>query len=571
MDANNPASGRVSRHFLPFLVGWLGFFFFSPSWLGAQMAEQKIQAQYAGASLEDVLQDLSKRYGVRFAYSPEFIPLQEPVHLRVQNASLQETLDQLFAPLPIRHQYVGRQVVLRFSPKPGQGQLGSRDLPEEVPQKSPIYADPRLRAVMEERRQKWRESLPELEQRQKAPASQTSSSDTAGDLSEYRLTPVVPEVPADKKPLSRLAQISLLPYLGTNSIYSSQMSNQVSVNLLWGVNGGVEGLEVGGFVNTIRNDVKGVQLAGWANVVGDDVTGIQYGGMFNMVRDTVSGVQIGGLFNFAGKAYAIQGAGAFNVAVNGFNGIQGAGLFNYCGGATSGIQGAGGFNISRGKVKSQFAGGFNLAGDIENKQISGMLNVGKKVEGYQIGLINFADTVSKASFGLINIIRKGYNRVEIGGSETFFGNVALKLGVKSFYNIFYLGGQWKNDPMPPGPGESAGKVLNWGLGYGLGTAIPLGDRSLLNVEALSIHVNERELWTPDLHQLNQLRLTWDARIGSRASIYLGPTANYLLSRRNDPETGLRQTNLAPYLWINHAKAGHTTHQFWGGLTAGVRI
>ena len=75
MDANNPASGRVSRHFLPFLVGWLGFFFFSPSWLGAQMAEQKIQAQYAGASLEDVLQDLSKRYGVRFAYSPEFIPL----------------------------------------------------------------------------------------------------------------------------------------------------------------------------------------------------------------------------------------------------------------------------------------------------------------------------------------------------------------------------------------------------------------------------------------------------------------------------------------------------------------
>ncbi|MBK7477861.1 MAG: STN domain-containing protein [Haliscomenobacter sp.] len=571
MDANNPVSGRISRHFLPFLVGWMGFFFFSPSWLGAQMAEQKIQAQYAGASLEDVLQDLSKRYGVRFAYSPEFIPLQEPVHLKVQNASLQETLDQLFAPLPIRHQYVGRQVVLRFSPKPGQGQLGSRELPEEVSQKSPLYADPRLRAVAEERRQKWQESLPELEQRQKAPASQTSSSDTAGDLSEYRLTPVVPEVPADKKPLSRLAQISLLPYLGTNSIYSSQMSNQVSVNLLWGVNGGVEGLEVGGFVNTIRNDVKGIQLAGWANVVGDDVTGIQYGGLFNMVRDTVSGVQIGGLFNVAGKAYAVQGAGLFNAAIFGFRGVQGAGLFNYCGGATTGIQGAGAFNISRGKVKSQFAGGFNLAGDVENNQISGVLNIGKKVEGYQIGLINFADTVSKASFGLISIIRKGYNRVEIGGSETFFGNFALKLGVKSFYNIFYLGGQWKNDPMPPGPGESAGKVLNWGLGYGLGTAIPLGARSLLNVEALSIHVNEREIWTADLHQLNQLRLTWDVRFGSRASIYLGPTANYLLSRRKDPESGLLQTSLAPYLWINHAKEGQTTHQFWGGLTAGVRI
>ncbi len=571
MDANNPVTGRIFPCLLSVLIGWISIFLFSSSVLVAQTAEQKIQAQYAGTSLEDVLEDLSKRYGVRFAYSPEFIPLQEPVHLKVQNASLQETLDQLFAPLPVRHQYVGRQVVLRFSPKPGQGELAGRELPEEVPQKSPLYTDPRLKAVMEERRQKWREGLPELEQRRNIPAIRIPSSNTSADLSEYRLEPVSPS-PAAKETVSRLAQISLLPYLGTNSIYSSRVSNLVSLNLLWGVNGGVEGLEIGGFVNTIRHDVHGVQLAGWANVVGDDVTGIQFGGIFNMVRDTVSGVQAGGLFNFAGKAYAVQGAGLFNVAVNGFAGIQGAGLFNYCGGATTGVQGAGVFNISRGNVKSQFAGAFNLAGDVENSQVGALLNVGKKVEGYQIGLINFADTVSKASFGLINIIRKGYNRIEIGGSETFFGNFALKLGVKPFYNIFYLGGQWENDPIPPTTGERAGKVLNWGLGYGLGTAIPLGPRSVLNIEALSIHVNEREIWTRDLHQLNQLRFTWDFGIGSSdVSLYVGPTANYLLSRRNDPESGRFQTHFAPYLWFESANEGKTTHQFWGGLTAGIRI
>ena len=42
------------------------------------------------------------------------------------------------------------------------------------------------------------------------------------------------------------------------------------------------------------------------------------------------------------------------------------------------------------------------------------------------------------------------------------------------------------------------RLMTWALGYGFGTAITFSPRTLMNIEAIAMHVNEREAWTNDL-------------------------------------------------------------------------
>jgi hypothetical protein len=373
-----------------------------------------------------------------------------------------------------------------------------------------------------------------------------------------------------KKPISRLAQISLLPFLGSNFAQSARMTNRVSVNLLWGRNGGVEGLEIGGLMNSIRNDVNGIQIAGLGNTVGDDVFGTQAAGLFNVARDSMIGVQGAGLFNITGQGSAVQGAGLFNIAGHDFAGIQMAGLFNIAGKNSRAVQTAGLFNISGGKTRLQISPLFNIAKDVNNGQLSSIINVARRVKGVQIGLINVADTVSGVTIGLLNLVRQGYNQVEISASESFFGNLAFKIGVKPFYNIFYLGARISEVPNSNNNGEAAIKELTWGLGYGIGTAFNLGKRTLSNLELISIKVNEREGWTRPLHQLHQFRCLFDWRLGRRLSVYMGPTANLLVSSRRDPEQGLGSSELVSMALYDKVDAKKRS-QGWIGLNAGIRL
>lgn len=530
--------------------------------LSAQPRPSSIQAQYTGIPLQDVLQDLHKRYGLRFAYSPKYIPLNQLVTLSVQQASVHETLTRLFNPLPVRFVYVGDQIVLKYSSKPSSGTLNTKELPEEVSQQTPLYTDPRLEELRVERQKKIQEELPVLTRRTLAQTAEIDRSTPAENLDPYRNPPTK----GSNKSASRLAQVSLLPYLGTNALQAYRISNRVSLNLLWGLNGGVNGLEIGGVANKILYDVKGIQIAGAVNLVGSDLTGVQFAGLVNHVQDTIQGLQIAGLANIAGKAYAVQSAALVNIAKVDFSGVQATAGINYCGRSDAGIQFAGLGNISNGNVKIQAASIFNYAADVENGQISAFFNRGKKIGAYQIGLINRADTISGLPLGLLNLISKGYNRFEVGLGETFHGSFALKLGVTQFYNIFFLGARIDDQ-------YATGKtnLLSWGIGYGLGTAMKTGLNGLLNLELTTIHINEQAKWTNALHQLQQLRITLDTPIGSNTSIFIGPTANLLISKRINPETGIQQTMFAPYRWHESSVEGAPTLQAWGGFTAGIRF
>ncbi|AEE50215.1 STN domain-containing protein [Haliscomenobacter hydrossis] len=561
--------------------------------LPGQNLARKVSFSYNRIPLKRVLDDVSADFDVYFVYSPEYIPITQPVSVSVSNVALSEALDKLFDPLPIAYKPIGGQIVLRPVEKNPPPRITNKTIPKEIDQQSPLYADPRMEEIIAERKKRWAGSSPTISGRPTPQQlNQSATSKKTEDLQATRFEPIIIESTASieeevaapvfvsstadtlsvvekKKPVSRLAQISLLPFLGTNFTESARMTNRVSVNLLWGRNGGVEGLEIGGLMNSIRNDVHGIQIAGLGNTVGDDVFGTQASGLFNVARDSLIGIQGSGLFNILGQGYAVQGAGLFNVANHDFAGIQAAGLFNVAGRDSRAVQLAGLFNVSGGKSRLQVSPLFNVAKDVENGQVSAIINVARRVNGVQIGLINVADTVKGVTIGLLNLVRQGYNRVEISASESFYGNLAFKIGVKPFYNIFYLGARISESNNSSNNGENI-KELTWGLGYGIGTAFNLGKRTLSNLELISIKINEREGWTKPLHQLHQFRWLFDWRLGRRMSIYMGPTANLLVSSRKDPELGTGGSELVPKTLYDKVDANKRS-QGWIGFNAGIRL
>jgi len=109
------------------------------------------------------------------------------------------------------------------------------------------------------------------------------------------------------------AQLSLLPFLGTNGRMSGQVMNKFSLNLIGGYTAGLNGFELGTVFNIDKREVRSVQVAGFLNLAGGTVSGVQIAGYQNIGRDTVKGVQISGVFNNAKYLKGVQ-IGLFNVA-----------------------------------------------------------------------------------------------------------------------------------------------------------------------------------------------------------------------------------------------------------------
>jgi len=529
----------------------------------AQLLDQRVTVQYADAPVSEVLSGISKGYGTRFAYSSDFVPVQRRVSVEARNEPLRRVLDRIFEDQSVQYADINGQVVLKADRNRKPEMLGQLEKPRIVPvQTSPLYPPPALSkeeiAALNRQREQWA---------QMAAIEKRRIERLEGGARTARTVLVPPPVmPAFTRPepQHRLAQVSILPMVGTNALRSWETTNNFSVNVLWGANGGVSGLELGGFGNTVRGDVTGVQVAGLGSIVGGDVTGTQVSGLFNIGPGRLQGVQAAGLFNISGEMDAVQAAGLFNIASGNMSGAQAAGLFNIVKGPADGFQGSSLFNISGGHTRFQAAALFNVAGDVRNGQMSVLFNRAKRVEGFQFGLLNIADTVSGVSVGLLNIVRRGYNRVELSTTETFYANMGFKLGARSFYNIFHIGAHWES--------IQANQVngLSWAIGYGIGKTNTLGPRMLLNTELLAMHVNEKEQWTRPLNLLCQAKFTFDLRAGSRLSFFAGPSANLMLSRRYNPDTGAYGSDLPPQTFWE-GDWGTARAQAWVGFTAGIRM
>lgn len=553
-----------------------GLLYFSLS-LVAQSKAVLASYRTVNQTLGEVLTDLEQQYKIHFSYSPDFIPLERKVSINAEGAKLEDIMDEICRQLPISYRKTGDQVMLKPSRK--KEQLGQLDpVKPKVRQQSPIYPadfDEAERERLSQRMQPIRQS--------KSKVINGPGGDAYRELNFdlYRLPPppAITETEAEEgfKDDRRLAQVSILPYVGTNLDRSDEITNNVSLNVLWGTNGGVDGLEVGGFYNEVINNVEGVQIAGVGSKVGGDVIGTQVSGVFNVNKGKVKGVQAAGIFNVAGETQAIQAAGLFNISHGDAAGLQASGLFNISKGKADGMQVASLFNKSSGFTRSQIAGFFNKAGDVEGGQVSSLLNIAKRVDGFQVALVNVADTVNGVPIGLLNIVKNGYNRFELSSNDALFANAALKLGAYSFYNIFKVGMRWDQVEVAgtavAGNDPELERGYTWGLGYGIGTTKHFSPKLMMNIEATCMHINELERWTKAVNLLNQLSLNISYNgVDRRTSFFAGPVANLMVSRVADPETGaLGSRVIRPSYTLADGGGDRTNLRFWVGIQGGVRF
>lgn len=349
-------------------------------------------------------------------------------------------------------------------------------------------------------------------------------------------------------------QVTFISPLGTNGYLSPKSTNYLSLNVIAGYNGGLEGIEIGGVTNVLEHNMTGMQIAGFANVVREDMEGIQIAGFSNMTNGNTEGIMISGFSNMAMKGGNIiqmagfsnqsmaatkgpQLAGFANIAVDSIQGFQVAGFSNFSGKESEVTQIAGFVNATKGNVTgAQIAGLANVAKDVSGAQISGFINSPRKFEGIQLGIINVADTFSKgAPIGLFSHVIHGYRSLQLTVNDMQWIEAQYHTGVNRFYNIFSLG-------VAPIPGSEG-----WSFGYGIGTSVYNTRKSNISLNLTAHHVNEQSFFTEALNSVIKFTPTYSFHPSSGSfAITAGPSINLLIQSNEDWYGEQFKSNTAPY-------------------------
>jgi len=528
-------------------------------WLSAQSTDlnQLVSLEYNKAPLDYVLGDISTVYQVSFSYSADFIPLDAKVSCYVEEERLSLALNELFNTTQIVYALIGNQIVLKIDKDKRVGQV-DQQLEEEFTQI--IYEEDLI--IEEEYIQSRMPEVPaqmELENDMIAGVDLPADFDYTYGKGKIKTAPEPYDysIPSDFK-----AKFSVVPQVSAEVGGHKDAPSNTSVNLFWGKTENVEGIEIGGFVNTVTNDVKGVQIAGLLNKVDNDSEGVQAAGLINQTGNDLKGLQFAGLINSVGgdvegaslksKTETLQGVG-----------IQIAGLLNVVSGSMEGIQFSGlGNVVGEDAIGLQIGGLFNNTTGDANVQISSIYNKAAHVNDTQIGLVNVCDSIDGTPIGLINIVKGGanaYNRFELSSDMAMQLNGAFKFGTKRLYSQVKLAGHF-------------GETDAWGLGFGMGTAVTMSPRSLLNIEVMAMHINEDGFWTNNLNMLNTINVTFDYRLGKNVSFFAGPNLNFLISERMDSENNIIGSDIAPYtILLDSQSPNALKHKFWIGFSGGFRF
>jgi hypothetical protein len=598
------------------------------------LLRKKVNVAFTDITLEKALNTLKKRYGVRFSYANNLIPLDQKVNVSVTNQPLSVVLEELLKDTDVIYKPVGDQIVLRNDPNkrkessasdkrpvfPPVNRIQSLSAPtasltvvpatrkikiEPIPVQQPDYAAEQrkrrrekikevsdqvaetvgetARKVADETTQAARKLDQKLEKRKKKGTVSQDAKPVTSDATDTKAT-VATDTVASNKPEEkskivspstqkdstqteadayehRPFQISFVQPLSTNGTQGGKYINHVSINIVSGYAGGVDGAEFGGVVNMDKGDVNGAQFAGFLNQVGGTITGAQFAGFANIVQKPVNGAQFAGFANITrgGVSNGGQFAGFANIARGPVSAAQAAGFLNVAHGDVQGFQAAGFANIVKGDVRAaQLSGFINTAKQVNGTQIAGFINIARKLNGFQLGVINIADSVDGVQIGLLNFVKHGYYRFEVWGSETMYANAAFKMGSRYFHNIFAVGYR----------PEGGRNYLAYG--YGFGSELAASRNVSLNLDLIAWHVNVDKPWTDELNMLNQFRALVGFRVAGRTQLFLGPTFNVYVSNVYDPEKGRYGIPLTPWKVYDHT-SGRTNVVMWPGFNAGIRF
>lgn len=237
---------------------------------------------------------------------------------------------------------------------------------------------------------------------------------------------------------TREAQISFLPFIGSNGLVSGNVENKLSLNIIAGYSRALNGIEVGGMLNIAKEKVVGTQIAGFGNIVGETTYGSQVSGFFNYNGSDFTGAQITGFSNLViGDLKGVQAAGFLNSLKGKMYGSQLAGFANYTTESVDGLQAAGFLNFARKDVKAvQVAGFMNYAKNVDGLQIAGFANTANgDVSAAQIaGFSNNAIGTAKfQAAGFYNLVG-GNSYAQISGFANLTHGESKGIQVAGFLN-----------------------------------------------------------------------------------------------------------------------------------------
>ncbi len=376
----------------------------------------------------------------------------------------------------------------------------------------------------------------------------------------------------EKDVKTELVQIGFISPISTNGTECYNIRNKYSYNIIAGISNGTDVLEVGQFVNIDLGDVKGVQIAGFANinkkrsdavmvsgfcnVSGGDSKGVHISGFSNYVKN-IEGVQVAGFSNVAKSLRGIQVSGFCNATSGDVIGGQVAGFANIAS-RIDGTQVSGFLNLTK-KVKGIQVGGFLSSSKVvDGAQVSGFLNIAGKVDGFQLAPFNYCDSIKTGiPIGVLSFVKNGYNKLEIESNETFHSNVAFKLGVRQFYNIFGVSGNFNSDK-------------TWAVSYGVGTIFKVSKKWDMNFDLVHYHISNDEKWYDDVNDLTKLKMNFNYNLNKFGTLYFGPSLNFHISELNDKDGNYNGDDILP--WSNKKSSdSNYSYNYYVGATVGIRL
>lgn len=345
--------------------------------------------------------------------------------------------------------------------------------------------------------------------------------------------------------LTRDFQFTFFYPLGTSFTNSVQHQYKFSINWIYGINGGIDGLEFGAVLNSNIGAVNGCQLAGVGNLTADKANGFQGAGIFNITGGPIQGVQAAGIFNICTSD------------------IRGAQLTGVVGMAADSVkfQASGVLSSSENVDGMQMAGVVNNSGNVNGVQMAGIVNKAKYVKGAQIASIfNICDSIKGVPIALVSYVKhNGYRKFEVSGTDLFYANLSYRIGVRKFHTIFSASA------------FSNREHYDYGFGIGFGSNFMFSKRWSLDLNLLYYNIvrelenskKEQEL-DNDAHIITfRTHLMFD--LTDKISLFGGPAINFLMA-----ETGETAIGVAPgYTTIYKSGSIYTSN--WFGFSAGIRF
>lgn len=340
-----------------------------------------------------------------------------------------------------------------------------------------------------------------------------------------------------------LPQVSFIYPLGSRGLNSLSERHNFLFNMLAGLNGGVNGFELGSLLNYNSASVSGFQIAGLCNINRGTLNGFQSAGLLNLNQGS-KGAVLSGLGNLnLGELEGFNMAGLFNMTNNG----RGASIAGLCNLSLKDFQGL------------QLSGILNSAQEMEGFQI-GLINRSASLgntdkPGLQVGLINIIDSSSQGySMGLINVINNGYYAFELSSNEMLYSLLQFKMGVEKLYSFLSVGyGPFDYDNTL-GLGFGLGSLYNWNQKHGI--ALEIG---LQNLREDFQSESEHSYWS-------NARINYQYHITNHWSLSGGLSFNHY---RSDNYNEVQFARINSGLEINSSIAPDAMQKTWIGLNLGV--